>query len=76
MVKHDNSIDATDLPCPQPILRTLRALKLMRSGQVLRVLATGRQAAIDFHDFAKLSGALLQARPIEGEQWEYLIQKR
>lgn len=76
MVKHDNAIDTTGLPCPQPILRAQRALALMRSGQVLRVLATGRQAAIDFHDFAKLSGTPLQARPIEGEQWEYLIQKR
>lgn len=76
MSRYDKAIDTTGLASPLPILHAQRALKQLRSGQVLRVLASGRQVAIDFHDFAKLSGTPLQSRPFEGDQWEYLIQKR
>ena len=76
MISHDNELDVTGLASPLPILHAVRALKLMRSGQVLRVLASGRQVANDFRDYGKLSGAPVQSQMVEGEVREYLIQKR
>jgi tRNA 2-thiouridine synthesizing protein A len=36
----DKELDARGLNCPLPILRTKKALTDLRSGQVLKVLAT------------------------------------
>lgn len=38
--KPDIELDVTDLVCPQPMLRTMKTLKTMKSGQVLLVKAT------------------------------------
>lgn len=56
----DNSIDVSALPAPQPVLHAWRALKSLRSGQVLRVVASPGQTVQDFFDFAKLTGHTLQ----------------
>ena len=55
-VSIDREVDARGLNCPLPILRTQKALNDMKSGQVLRILATDPSALRDFQAFAKQTG--------------------
>lgn len=56
------TVDARDLPCPQPLLAMRRALRQHARGTLLRVLATDSGSWRDFHSYAELSGnSLLRA---------------
>ena len=43
----DREVDARGLKCPLPVLRAAKALREMRPGDVLRVLADDPMALID-----------------------------
>lgn len=55
----DVTVDARQLPCPQPLLLMRRALRQQAPGIVVEVLATDPGSWRDFHSFAQLSGTLL-----------------
>ena len=68
-------IDATGLACPMPLLKAKQALNKLRSGDMLRVLATDAGSVRDFQVFAEQSGnSLLESTEEEGV-YRYLIQK-
>ncbi len=52
----DKELDARGLNCPLPILRAKKALNDMRSGQVLKIVATDPGAVKDFQAFCKQTG--------------------
>jgi tRNA 2-thiouridine synthesizing protein A len=52
----NKEIDACGLTCPLPILRAKRALSDMRSGEVLKVLATDPNSVRDFQAFSRQTG--------------------
>ena len=52
----DRELDASGLNCPLPILRTKKALNDMKSGQVLRILATDPASVRDFEAFSRQTG--------------------
>jgi tRNA 2-thiouridine synthesizing protein A len=63
----DREVDARGLNCPLPILRTKKVLNEMKSGQVLRILATDPASLRDFQAFAKQTGhELLQHAEHDG----------
>jgi len=49
--KPDQSIDATGLRCPMPVLRTQKALRGMATGQTLEVHATDPASKTDMPAF-------------------------
>jgi tRNA 2-thiouridine synthesizing protein A len=49
-------LDATGLICPLPVLKARKAMKTVRPGGVLRVLATDRGATKDFAAFCEATG--------------------
>ena len=49
-------VDACGLTCPLPILRAKRALSDMRSGEILKVLATDPGSVRDFQAFCRQTG--------------------
>ncbi len=49
-------LDARGLNCPLPILKTKKALADMKSGEVLRVVATDPGSVRDFQAFARQTG--------------------
>ncbi|AOS95649.1 Sulfurtransferase TusA [Microbulbifer aggregans] len=55
----DVTVDARQLPCPQPLLLMRRALRAQAPGTLLEVLATDPGSWRDFHSFARLSGTQL-----------------
>ena len=56
---YDRELDARGLNCPLPILRTKKALNDMKTGNVLRVLATDPASVKDFLAFSKQTGNML-----------------
>ncbi len=55
----DIELDVRQLACPLPILRAKRSLSAMSSGQVLKVLATDKDAPKDFEVFCRQTGNVL-----------------
>jgi tRNA 2-thiouridine synthesizing protein A len=72
----DREVDARGLNCPLPVLRTKKALNEMRSGQVVRIVATDPASVRDFQAFSRQTGnALLDHGEEDGAFW-FLMQRR
>jgi tRNA 2-thiouridine synthesizing protein A len=73
---HDRELDARGLNCPLPILRTKKALNEMKTGNVLKVLATDPASVKDFQAFSKQTGnALIDHSEADGIFRFYLQRK-
>ena len=72
----DREVDARGLNCPLPILRTKKALNDMKSGQVLRILATDPTALRDFQAFAKQTGNELLQHIEQDGVFSFLLRRR
>ena len=72
----DESLDATGLLCPLPVLKARRALRAVPAGGVLEVLATDPGAVKDFEHFCKTTGCeLLEASEQPGGVLRFRLQK-
>ncbi len=72
----DKELDARGLNCPLPILRAKKALTDMRSGQVLKIVATDPGSVKDFQAFSKQTGnELLQHAEAQKEFTFYMKRK-
>ena len=72
----DREVDARGLNCPLPILRTKKALNDMKSGQVLRILATDPASLRDFQAFAKQTGHELLRHAEQDGVFSFLLRHR
>jgi tRNA 2-thiouridine synthesizing protein A len=66
-------LDAKDLNCPLPILRTKKALKDVPSGEVLEIHATDPGAVKDFEAFCRTTGNELLGHRVEGKVYIFQI---
>ena len=72
----DKEVDARGQKCPVPILWSKKALAMMESGEVLRVLATDPSAIGDFRFFTQQTGhVFLDQTEVDGEYTIYLKRK-
>jgi tRNA 2-thiouridine synthesizing protein A len=72
----NREVDARGLNCPLPILRAKKALALMKSGEVLKIIATDPGSLRDFQAFAKQTGnELVEHGEEDGEFW-FLLKRR
>jgi tRNA 2-thiouridine synthesizing protein A len=55
-IKPDSTLDARGLTCPMPLLKTKKALKEMKSGQVLEILGTDPGSKNDIPGFGNKGG--------------------
>jgi tRNA 2-thiouridine synthesizing protein A len=69
----DEELDAQGLLCPLPVLKARKRLKAMKTGAVLRVLATDPAAVIDIPHFCAESGHDLLGTGDIGASQFYLI---
>jgi tRNA 2-thiouridine synthesizing protein A len=68
IMKFDVELDARQLACPLPILRTNKSLSQMASGQIIKIVATDKGAPKDFEEFCRQTGnALLSSEKVDGE---------
>ena len=72
----DKELDARGLNCPLPILRTKKALTDLRSGEVLKILATDPGSVKDFQTFSKQTGHALLAHDAAGKEFTFFMQKK
>ncbi len=67
MAEFDESLDATGLNCPLPILKAKKTLASMNAGEVLYVTATDPGSVKDFESFSQQTGhELLEQKEEDG----------
>ena len=69
-------LDVKGMSCPLPVLRANKALRSLKSGDRLRVLATDRAAPADFKAFCQETGHALVAASEEAGVFSFVIRKR
>jgi tRNA 2-thiouridine synthesizing protein A len=69
-------LDVKGLRCPLPVLRANRALRGLKPGARLRVLATDRASVADFQAFCRDTGHALLACSDEAGVFSFLIRRR
>jgi len=72
----DKDLDTRGFNCPLPILRTKKMLAMMRSGQILRVMATDPGSVKDFAAFSKQTGNVLVSSFEAGGEFIFFMKKR
>ena len=69
-------LDARGLNCPLPILKAKKALADMRSGELLKVIATDAGSVRDFQAFAKQTGNELVEQQTMGDDYITILKRR
>ena len=69
-------IDTRGLNCPLPILRAKNVLTELRSGQLLRVVATDPGSTRDFQAFARQTGNELVEQQTVGAEFIHVLRRR
>jgi len=70
------TVDATGLACPLPILRAKKALATLLAGEVLRVITTDRGAVRDFQAFCKQTGNVLLSQVDDADRVTHYLERR
>jgi tRNA 2-thiouridine synthesizing protein A len=76
MTDEVTSLDATDLRCPLPVLRTRKILKWLPDGALLDVRATDAAAPKDFEAFCREAGHTLINIEQDGEVYVIRLRKK
>ena len=71
----DQSLDATGLRCPEPLLLVRNRLREMRTGQVLYIAATDPSTTRDFQNLCRFMGHQLVQEQATQERLEFWIRK-
>lgn len=75
MTEVADTLDATGLLCPLPVLKARKRLKSLPAGAVLRMLADDPAAQIDVPHFCSEAGHTLVSQSDDGAHQIYLIRK-
>lgn len=70
------TVDARNLACPMPIVKTRKAVDTVEPGQVVEVLATDKGALKDIESWSKSSGHELLHSADEGGTFRFHIRKK
>ena len=69
-------IDASNLKCPLPLLKTKLALSNLESGDILQVISTDPTSWDDFGSYARISGNKLIEADNKLDSFVYTIKKK
>jgi tRNA 2-thiouridine synthesizing protein A len=70
------TLDLKGLSCPLPIVKTAKAIKELKSGDLVEVLATDPGSVPDFAAWSRSTGNELVDHTHEGEIYRFVIRKR
>jgi tRNA 2-thiouridine synthesizing protein A len=76
MSEFNVELDVRQLACPLPILRAKKSLSAMNSGEILRVVATDKDAPKDFEVFCRQTGNELLSSEVNSDEFVFLIRRR
>lgn len=71
----DDTLDASGLLCPLPVLKARKRLKGMAPGSVLRLIVTDPAAVVDVPHFCREAGHELLATEADEGGRTYLIRR-
>jgi tRNA 2-thiouridine synthesizing protein A len=71
----DQTLDASGLNCPMPILKTKKALNKMSPGQILEVTSTDVGSVKDLVAFCNQTGNKLLGTVEEGNKYIFTIER-
>jgi tRNA 2-thiouridine synthesizing protein A len=69
------TLDASGLACPMPVVRTRQAIDQLTSGQILEVISTDRGSLQDIPAWAASTGNRLVEKSDDGDRFTFLIEK-
>lgn len=69
------TVDARDLSCPMPIVKTAQRMKSVASGQIVEVLATDPGSLKDFTAWTRSTGNTLVEQTQDGRVYRFLIRR-
>lgn len=72
----DKEIDTRGLNCPLPILRAKKALSVMTTGQILKIVATDPGSMRDFQAFCKQTGNELLVQQTVDKEFVHFLKRR
>lgn len=75
-IKADAMLDAKELHCPMPVLKTKKTLDRMESGQILEVVATDPASKADIPAFINRVGHELLEKKENDGVFSFLIRKK
>ena len=76
MIEFNQEVDASGLMCPLPLLRLKKALMVMASGDVVKVIATDPAAHLDFGVYTNQSGhQIIELIKVDEKQIFYIKKK-
>lgn len=70
------TLDASGLSCPLPILRTAKQLAQMNSGETLLVITTDPGAKKDFPAYARQTGHVLVESSENAGKFNFVLRKK
>ncbi|MEE9350934.1 MAG: sulfurtransferase TusA family protein [Thiotrichaceae bacterium] len=73
--ENTTTLDARNLNCPLPILKTKKALNGMQEGDLLNIQATDPGAVKDFESFCQQTGNILVSSDSAGNEFSFVIKK-
>ena len=71
----DETLDCFGLMCPMPIIKTAQAIKKMKIGQVLEIVATDKGIKQDMPAWCKTTGNECLAIEDKGEEIKVYVKK-
>ncbi|MFT6432400.1 MAG: TusA-related sulfurtransferase [Candidatus Azotimanducaceae bacterium] len=74
-VEINQTLDASGLTCPLPLLKAKQALNKLASGEVLSVISTDPGSVRDFKVFCDQSGHQLLLSEAGAANFHYLLRK-
>lgn len=75
-IKIDQELDCRNLSCPLPVLKTKKAIDLLTSGQVLKMISTDPGSNNDMASWSKRTGNPLLKTEIVGNEHIFYIQRK
>lgn len=75
MSMQTHTLDARNLSCPLPILRTRKALNAMQAGELLEITTTDKGSLEDLRSFCKETGNKLISSESESDTYSFTIRK-
>ena len=76
-IKIDETLDVKGLTCPMPIMKLSKAMKALKSEQVLEMLGTDPGTKTDIHSWCNKTGnTLLDEGELEGGVFRFVIKKK
>jgi len=75
--KIDQTLDCKGLSCPMPMMKLAKAMKGLKSGEVLEMLGTDPGSKSDLPKWCEKSGnTLLEEKDLDGGVTSFIIKKK